>query len=40
MFTHQYIDAKNSVKQSDELTDFIVDVETEPELSEEKLTAA
>ena len=31
MFTHQYIDAKNSVEQFDELTDLIADVETEAE---------
>ena len=31
MFTHQYIDAKSSVEQFDELTDLIADVETEPE---------
>ena len=29
MFTHQYIDAKNSVEQFDELTNLIADVETE-----------
>lgn len=48
MFTHQYIDAKNSVEQFDELTDLIADVEAEtetesteePELSEEELAAA
>lgn len=31
MFTHQYIDAKNSAEQFDELTDLIADVETGPE---------
>ena len=31
MFTHQYLDAKNSVEQFDELTDLIADVETGPE---------
>jgi hypothetical protein len=31
MFTHQYIDARNSVEQFDELTDLIADVETEAE---------
>ena len=31
MFTHQYIDAKNSVEQFDELTDLIADVKTEAE---------
>ena len=31
MFTHQYIDAKNSVEQFDELTDLIADVEAETE---------
>ena len=31
MFTHQYIDAKNSVEQFDELTDLIADVENEAE---------
>lgn len=34
MFMHQYLDAKNSVEQFDELTDLVADVETDSNLAD------